>query len=485
MAAGTAARQLTSCQRTTMTRSAADVRLVEAELPEFGVPEARPQLPPALYGERMARLLSQVDAAGLSALVVYGDREHLGNIAWATGFDPRFEEALLILVPGRDPMLLAGPENQGTGRAAPVALDVRLYPPFGLLGQDRTKTPPLADLLAEAGIERGSRVGVAGWKYYGPHETPHPEAWIESPAYIVDTLRRLVGEGGAVVNATALFMHASTGLRAVNEIDQLAAFEYAAAHASEGVKRVVFGIRPGMREAEAAATLLRPNGMPLSCHLMLAAGPRARFGLVSPLDRPIERGDPFTTAYGVWGALSSRAGFVVEDAGELPEDIRDYVERLAAPYFACAAEWYETIGIGVSGGEMDALVKRHLGDPFFNVGLNPGHLIHLDEWMNTPIYPASSETLRSGQAIQIDIIPATGTSYFTSNLEDGIALLDERGRAEFGERHPEAWQRITGRRAFMADVLGIRLKPEVLPFSNLAAWLPPFLLAPGRGLSLR
>ena len=32
----------------------------------------------------------------------------------------------------------------------------------------------------------------------------------------------------------------------------------------------------------------------------------------------------------------------------------------------------------------------------------------------------------------------------------------------------------------MADTLGIRLKPEVLPFSNLAGYLPPFLLAPKR-----
>ncbi len=467
-----------------MTGSPADVRLIEATLPEFGVPDTRPELPPSVYAGRLARLMSAVDAASLSALVVYGDREHFANLAWATGFDPRFEEALLILVPGRDAMLLAGPENQGTGRAASVALDVRLYPPFGLLGQDRTRTPPLADLLAEAGITRNMRVGIAGWKYYGPQESAHPEQWIESPAFIVDTLRRLTGEGGAVVNATALFMHASMGLRAINEIDQLAAFEFAAVQVSEGVKRVLTGLKVGMREAE-AATLMRPIGMPLSCHLMLSAGPRAALGLGSPLDRPIERGDPFTAAYGVWGALTSRAGFVAEGPDDLPEAIRDYVARVPAPYFACAAEWYETIGIGVTGATMDALVKRHLGDPFFNVGLNPGHLIHLDEWMNTPIYPGSAETLRSGQALQIDIIPATGTQWFTSNIEDGIALLDERGRAEFAERHPGAWQRVQARRAFMADVLGIHLKPEVLPFSNLAGWLPPFVLAPGRGLSLR
>ncbi len=128
-------------------------------------------------------------------------------------------------------------------------------------------------------------------------------------------------------------------------------------------------------------------------------------------------------------------------------------------------------------------MKRHLGDPFFNVALNPGHLIHLDEWMNTPIYPGSRERLKSGQAIQLDIIPATGTPYFTSNIEDGIALLDERGRAAFGERYPDAWRRIDARRAFMAETLGIRLKPEVLPFSNLAGYLPPFILSPTRAFS--
>ena len=32
---------------------------------------------------------------------------------------------------------------------------------------------------------------------------------------------------------------------------------------------------------------------------------------------------------------------------------------------------------------------------------------------------------------------------------------------------------------------GIRLKPEVLPFSNLAAALPPFILAPQRVLAIQ
>jgi hypothetical protein len=87
-------------------------------------------------------------------------------------------------------------------------------------------------------------------------------------------------------------------------------------------------------------------------------------------------------------------------------------------------------------------------------------------------------------AIQVDVIPATGTPYFTTNIEDGIALADEELRAEFAERYPEAWGRIMARRTFMEDELGIALKPEVLPFSNIPAYLPPYLLAPNRAMRM-
>jgi hypothetical protein len=126
------------------------------------------------------------------------------------------------------------------------------------------------------------------------------------------------------------------------------------------------------------------------------------------------------------------------------------------------------------------LARKHLGDPFFNLVLNPGHLIHIDEWMNTPVYPGSTETFVSGQAIQCDIIPAAGKPYYGANIEDGIVLLDERGRAELKDKFPEVSQRVEARRAFMGDVLGIRLKPEVLPMSNLASAMPPYWLSPNR-----
>ena len=36
----------------------------------------------------------------------------------------------------------------------------------------------------------------------------------------------------------------------------------------------------------------------------------------------------------------------------------------------------------------------------------------------------------------------------------------------------------------MRDALGIDLHPDVLPFSNMPAWLPPFLLDIGRAMTM-
>ena len=87
-------------------------------------------------------------------------------------------------------------------------------------------------------------------------------------------------------------------------------------------------------------------------------------------------------------------------------------------------------------------------------------------------------------ALQVDIIPATGTPWFTTNIEDGIALADEALRAELAARYPAMWARIGARRAFMADALGIALHPDVLPFSNIPAYLPPYLLRPDLAMTM-
>ena len=449
-------------------------RLSHIELPDFRNSETAPEIPPSTYRSRLVRFRQAAAEVGYDAMVVYADREHSANLSYLTGFDPRFEEALLVVVGDEEPVILVGNECRGMAAAAPLSMQVRLFQDFSLPGQPRDGSLSLAELLGGAGIGSGARVGVLGWKEFADRTR------IEVPSFIVDELRTM---GATPENANDILTGTGDGLRVINEVEQLAAFEHAACQTSEGVRRVLFGLRPGMTERE-AVRLLEWDGSPLSCHLMLTAGPRASLGLLSPGDRDIRRGDRFTVAFGIWGALNCRAGFVVADASELPAAIGDYVDRLVAPYFEAVAEWYGALRVGQTGGALSEIVERRLGDPFFGIFLNPGHQIHLDEWVNSPVAPGSQIELRSGMAMQVDIIPATGTDWFTTNIEDGIALADQDLRREFAAKHPDAWERIEWRRAFMRDSIGIDLHPDVLPFSNIPAYLPPFLLTPDRVMTL-
>jgi hypothetical protein len=450
------------------------VELKKVALPEFGEPSVMPVVPYATYEARIEALLER--GQDFDAFVIYGDREHAANIAYFTGYDPRFEEALLVVIPGRKPSLLVGNEGWGYAEFCGGPYERMLYQTFSLPGQPRDRSPALKDILADCGLKSGQKIGAIGWKPFAPEDHGFGARALDLPSFVADTLRSIAGSRDRVINAAGLTMDPDGGLRTVNEADQLAAFEFAATFTSQGLRNVLARIEPGMTELE-AARLIGMNGLPQSAHPMLAAGRRATYGLPSPSLDLMNRGDPVTCAYGVHGALNARAGFLVEDAKELPADIRDYVEKLVAPYFAAVVDWYETIGIGVTGGTLWKAVHDRIGDPFFGVLLNPGHLIHLDEWLNSPVHSGSQTKLRSGVALQVDVIPATGTRYFTTNIEDGIALADGALREELAAKYPEVWQRIQARRAFMTDVLGIRLKQEVLPFSNIPAFLPPFWLS--------
>ncbi len=456
------------------------VELAEIALPEFGLPREEPTIPAATYEARITSARQRASDAGYDVLMVYADREHFANLAYLTGFDPRFEEALLILTRDRIPTLLVGNEDMAYTAISPIELQPVLFQTFSLLSQPRSSSAPLTTILRDAGVgtAEGKRVGIAGWKYFIPIETSTPDSWLEVPAYLVDTLRSM---GCEVHNAGQIFMEPEHGLRVVNDVDQLASFEFAATYGSQGLRDMLFNIQPGMSEFE-AFKLMAPIGLPLCYHPVVFSGERTALGLASPSSRVMQLGDPVFAALGYWGSNNARGGFLVENEAMLASHIRDYVDKLVAPYFRAVVEWYEHIGIGIPGGELFDIIDRHLSDPFFGVSLNPGHLIHLDEWVSSPIYRDSTQHLCSGMALQVDVIPATNTPYHTTNIEDGIALADEALRQAFEQKYPDAWLRIQQRRAFMHNTLGIHLKPEVLPFSNIPAYLPPFWLSPQQAM---
>ena len=114
-------------------------------------------------------------------------------------------------------------------------------------------------------------------------------------------------------------------------------------------------------------------------------------------------------------------------------------------------------------------------DPEFGVELNPGHLIHYDEWTNSPIYKFSREMFHSGMAIQCDYFShhkGYGTDLI---LEDGLVLAGQELRADLKAKYPQLINRMEKRRKFMSTILGIDLDRSVLPLNDIQAILPPYL----------
>ena len=451
------------------------IRLDRVKLPDFGVADTLPLISTA---ERIGRLETAVDRMrkeGLGYLVIYADREHFANISFLTGFDPRFEEALLVLDKAGRRMLLVGNECMGYLPDEALGLQVVLYQNFSLMGQPRDRSPSLRKALADFGIGKGAKVGVAGWKYYDAGTMEDPEHAIEAPAFLVDLLRELADGREAVRNAGAIFANPQDGLRVINSPDQIAQFEYGACRSSMGVLAVLKAIREGARETD-LADLLQAHGLPLSCHPVLSFGERAKRCLAGPSDNRARRGDPYIVGFGVWGSLTCRAGAVAAGPKDLAPDLGEFYAAFVANYFDCVAAWYEAVRVGATAGEVFAAVEAKRDGKLLALALNPGHYIHLDEWVHSPFARGNKVALRSGMAIQADIIPVSQGPFCCSNMEDGIALADEKLRKELAGRHTACWKRIEQRRAFMCDALGIRLDESVLPLGNIPAYLPPYAL---------
>ncbi|MER8403690.1 hypothetical protein NKH16_02875 [Mesorhizobium sp. M1307] len=143
----------------------ASVAQKTVSLPEFGEPTVMPLVTRATYEARIAALVA---LGRFDVFVVYGDREHAANVAYLCGYDPRFEETLLVIVPGKPPKLLVGNEGWGYAEICDGPYERVLYQTFSLPAQPRDRLQALADILVDCGLKARQRIGAIGWKPFGP-----------------------------------------------------------------------------------------------------------------------------------------------------------------------------------------------------------------------------------------------------------------------------------------------------------------------------
>ncbi|WP_318369043.1 M24 family metallopeptidase [Enterobacter sp.] len=422
---------------------------------------------------RKARVIAQMQRLTLDALVVYADKEHGGNFEYLTGFIPRFEEALLVLHQSGEAVLVLGNENLKLARYARLENRVLHAPWFSLPNQPMTHDVTLAELLQQAGLTDKLRVGVSGWKLFtGAQDVP--EQMFDVPYFIMQALHAAVTPGTAVVNATGVFISPDSGARVVNNANELAHYEYGANLASTAILTALNAIEPGKTEKQIGACLAA-EGQPHNVISIAATGERFANAGLYPGDKTVAIGDKFSLTTSYKGGLSSRAAYVVHDASELMPEVADYLEVVAIPYYRAVVAWLENLRVGVTGGEIYALIESVLPKAEYHWHLNPGHLVADEEWLCSPIAPGSSQTLKSGMLLQIDIIPSRA-GYAGASIEDTVALADTALREQLASEYPDLWARVQQRRAYITSTLNIQLPEEVLPFSNTVGYLRPWLL---------
>lgn len=462
------------------------VFLKEMDWPQIGSAAPLPAPSVEEMENRIAKCRQMMNERKLSHLVVFGDREHFANLMYLTHFDPRFEDAILIINQTDAPLILVGNECVSHLTISPLynakKLRYERYQPLSLLGQPRDESRSLEAILKSEHIDESSKVGCIGWTYFNGQEFADYQTRIEIPAYIVDALRDICGRSN-VVNASDILMAPSYGLRAKCSPYEIAVFEFANVMASEGMKNLLKNFRTGVTDYELVKEY-QYTGYPLNCHIGIKSSGNQHIGLSSPVGAEIRKGDPCSTNIGYWGSNICRAGWVAESDDDLPEKAKGYVDNYVAAYFRACAKWFESMKIGTKGRVFRELIDEYLPFDKFAVYLNPGHLIHMDEWLSTPIYAGSDEEIQSGMYMQVDII-VRSPNYFSTRMEDGIVIADSQLRAELKEQYPDVYQRCMARREFMIQQLGFTLPEEVLPLSNMTGIIAPFFLNYKRILSFK
>jgi len=454
--------------------------------PNFGFSNTPPQIPLKEYERRLNECNELIEKHNLTHLVIYADREHFANLCYLTGFDPRFEEALMIIRANAKPLVLIGNECFAYLDASPLIQEHKirkeLFQTFSLLNQPRDKSRKLIEILKDENINTNSKIGCVGTKYFDSCEFSESQYAIDIPTYLVDLLRKLSSYEN-VINASDLFMHPEYGIRTNVGIYDIAYLEYTNGLASEGFKNMLFAIKEGVSDFDLAKKI-EFNGTPLGCHLTFVTDSNHKYGLSGPNGSLIKKGSVLASNFCYWGANICRAGWVVNNENELPPQAKDYIQNFAGKYFEVMNEWFKSMKPEKLGGEIYDLIHKNLPFETFGIYLNPGHLIHLDEWISSPIYKNSKIKLRSGMAMQVDIIPCS-EKYFSTRMEDGIVIADTALQKNILVSFPEVFKRCKARKDFMNQTLGLELPEEVLPLSNMTGIVNPFFLNPNLVFALK
>jgi Xaa-Pro aminopeptidase len=341
----------------------------------------RALLPMEAYRTRLARLQSEIVAAGDDAWLLMGDVERHGPVVYATNFMPRVRSALAFMPREGEPILLANISTRDIPAAKTITFveDIRA---FGKISKD------LLTLLEERAA-KGARIGLCGVA----GAMPFPE-W------------SLIANGRADIVWSERDERLNA-LRASKDAHETGAVRRAAAIAAHALDEAKGALRAGVNLRAAVAELerlCRAQGAE-DARFLVASGERAGAPLRPPHDRQIAAGESVLVYVAVqnqryWGEAARSFSIGAANAGA--QDIhRRCAAALDAMRAACRA--------GVAVCDVAGAATSALGDLAASAALyGLGGGIGLDHEEGVRISSASAGRLNGGETLALRVIAHDG-----------------------------------------------------------------------------
>ena len=371
-----------------------------------------PKIPVCEYKERWDKVQKVLMDEGLDMILLYADDRFTYGNAYGRYFanvPTAFEPVLILFTPGKDPVLLVGPETPGYAREVGVMEDIRELKEFAAEHEDYlySKMQPLKEIVSSCVDHEIKKIGLGAKNLmsadiYEAILKNYPDAEYVNVDSAIDEIRAIKSEA------------------------ELEVIKYAYKLVNMGIEAAIEAIKPGMAEREVAAEaeyVMRKNGAEgYGIDTIIASGPNAYHVLARTTNRVIEKNDLviITVAPRYEGYHGACGRTVI--LGDPGQEAIAAVEASIRAQKLCA----ENLQPGRVGSQVEAMGRAVMteagyGENFLYSGL---HSVGVIEFEPPILGPSSDTVIAKNMVISIDI-PLFEASVPGVRTEDGYLITAE------------------------------------------------------------
>lgn len=311
-----------------MTLNSKDMEKVFKIIEEYkGKIDTSISIPLKEYEQRYEKVWKQLEERSIDMGFFFWYREMPGDGMYLTGYNPTIERASGVIVPGKPPMLLAGPESGILADEVGLDLDTEFLEEFSIPDEfyEGITCKPMDEVISEY---VGKEIKTIGYM----------TSYDIIPAKFFELLHSGFGKDVTVVDASDILEE----LRYEKSETEFKCMKQADTIACAAMRSMLAVLKPGMRETEVAAvadfTVKALGGSGYGFETIVNSGDRCRTVIGPASNKIIEEGEivqmGVSPSYEGYKGVSRRAVI----AGERNSIQKQYFETLNKAYELASME---------------------------------------------------------------------------------------------------------------------------------------------------